>query len=214
MFEKEMERMVDEQLISRGISDLRVLAAFRRVPRHEFVPRDLVDSAYGDFPLPIGEGQTISQPYMVALMTALLEVKPTDVVIEVGSGSGYLAAILSLLAKKVYAVERIGILSKRSGETLQRLGFPNVEVIHADGTLGQIKAAPFDRIIVSAQAEDVPGGLLDQLTIDGIMVIPIGEQGYQELTKITKLAYGLKREEAGGCTFVPLVRGKVASADL
>jgi protein-L-isoaspartate(D-aspartate) O-methyltransferase len=198
-------RMVEDQLVSRGITDERVLAAMRAVPRHLFVGPGLEDSAYGDHALPIGEGQTISQPYMVALMTQELSLAGTEKVLEVGTGSGYQTAVLARLAERVFSIERVAALARRAGETLESLGVANVIVQVGDGTIGLSEFAPYDRIMVTAGAPEVPQSLLDQLGDPGIMVIPVGGQGFQELKVIRKRAGEVSVRDAGGCVFVPLL---------
>ena len=206
-------RMVDDQLRARGIADDRILQAFLDVPRELFVEPDTARYAYGDGPLPIGEGQTISQPYVVALMIEALDVAPTDDVLEVGAGSGYAAAILSRLARTVVAIERHSSLARQAAERMHRLGYDNVLVRTADGTLGWPDAAPFDAILVSAGGRDVPDALIDQLAPGGRMVIPVGGRWGQELLRITKSADGrVGRESLGPVVFVPLVAGKSSDA--
>lgn len=199
------KEMVEGQLIPRGISDKRVLEAFLRVERHEFVPADLREDAYRDHPLPIGEGQTISQPYMVALMTQCLGLTGKEKVLEIGAGSGYQAAILANLAKEVYSVERIGSLAKRAGETLKRLGYNNVKVEISDGTLGWEEYAPYDGIVVTAAAPDIPPPYIEQLKEGGRLIIPAGSMFTQVLTVIEKKKDALRTSEVCGCVFVPLV---------
>lgn len=199
------DQMVDTQLIARGISDPGVLAAFRKVPRHEFVPPGLQDSAYDDSALPIGEDQTISQPYMVAIMTELLKLKGSEKVLEVGTGSGYQAAILAELCRKLYTIERIGPLSKRAEGILKKLNYHNVEYIIGDGTEGFSPSAPYDSIIVTAGCPQIPPPLIDQLAEGGSLVIPVGERFYQTLTVVTKEKGKIKIEPSIGCVFVPLV---------
>ncbi len=198
-------RMIAEQLIPRGISDKRVLDAFRKVCRHEFVPEKLQDVAYADYPLPVGEGQTISQPYMVALMTELLALKGGEKVLEVGTGSGYQAAILAELTKDVYSVERIEVLADKAREKLQGLGYKNVTVKIGDGTLGLQERAPFDAIIVTAGAPQMPKSLVSQLNENGRMVIPIGSGFSQVLTLAEKKGDKIIAREVCGCVFVPLI---------
>lgn len=202
-------RMVEEQLIPRGIYDERVLNAFRKIPRHNFVPNESLETAYGDFPLPVGEGQTISQPYMVALMTQCLDLKGTEKVLEIGTGSGYQTAILAELAYEVYSVERIASLAQRAKATLGVLGYANIKIKVGDGTEGWDEFAPYDGIIVTAGAPSVPGPLLEQLAEDGIMAIPIGDAFSQVLTVIKKAKGKITQEEICGCVFVPLI-GKFA----
>ena len=199
------QEMVETQLIPRGISDKRVLEAFRKVPRHKFVPENLIASAYDDCALPIGEGQTISQPYMVAIMTEKLKLKGDEKVLEIGTGSGYQAAILAELCQKVYTVERIDPLSKRAQEIAKQLGYSNIEFVVGDGTQGLSSAAPYDGIIVTAGSLSIPQPLVDQLKEDGRLVIPVGDIFQQILTRITKHGSQLETEESVPCIFVPLV---------
>ncbi len=176
-----------------------------KVPRHLFVPEALWHQAYSDRPLPIGYGQTISQPYIVALMTEALELRGDERVLEVGTGSGYQAAILAELAKQVYSVERMPELAKRARRILDRLGYGNVLIRVGDGSKGWPERAPFDAIIVTAGAPKVPKALLQQLKIGGRMVIPVGDEQSQELLKIVRLKDGFQQEELGGCRFVKLI---------
>ncbi|HPN66789.1 MAG TPA: protein-L-isoaspartate(D-aspartate) O-methyltransferase [Candidatus Omnitrophota bacterium] len=199
------ESMVEEQLIPRGINDRRVLDAMRKVPRHLFVPDSGLENAYGDHPMPIGEGQTISQPYIVALMTQSLGLKGTEKVLEIGTGSGYQAAILSLLSKEVYSIDRYGDLSQKAGETLGKLAFTNIKLMTGDGTEGWKEFAPYDAIIVTAATPSIPQPLLDQLTEHGRIVVPVGGSFSQTLMLARKEAGGIIREEICGCVFVPLV---------
>ncbi len=177
----------------------------RKVPRHLFVPEDLQEIAYGDFPLSIGEGQTISQPYMVALMTQLLQVEPTDRVLEVGTGSGYQAAILAELAHRVFTIERIPELSRLAQERLLSLGYGNIRFRVGDGTKGWPEEAPFDAILVTAAAPKAPQSLVDQLAEGGRMVIPIGGRTSQDLWLFRKRGRRMEREYLCPCTFVPLI---------
>lgn len=190
-----------------GIQDPAVLLAIRTVPRSSFVREDLVEHAYADTALPIGEGQTISQPYIVALMAEALELKPTDRVLEIGTGSGYGAAILSRIAGEVFTIERIESLARTAARRLQRLGYTNVHVRHGDGTLGWPEYAPYDAIAVTAAAPDVPAPLLEQLASGGRLVIPLGtDPDAQLLVRIRKTRDGrLTREELEYVRFVPLV---------
>ena len=197
--------MVDTQLIPRGITDPGVLQAMREVPRHLFVGPGMEASAYGDHALPIGEGQTISQPFMVALMTQELRLGGTEKVLEIGTGSGYQTAVLARLADRVFSIERIGPLATRARETLEGLGVANVAIRAADGTIGWKEYEPFDRIIVTAGAPSVPPSLLEQLDDPGILVIPVGSQGLQELQVIEKTDGAIAIRKAGGCVFVPLL---------
>ncbi len=200
------EWMVESQIRRRGITDPRVLRAMRTVPRHLFVPRDLWDQAYNDYPLPIGEGQTISQPYIVALMTEALELAGSEKVLEVGAGSGYQAAILAELAKEVYTIERLPSLAHHAEKILKKLGYKNVQVIVGDGTKGWKPQAPYEAIIVTAGAPQVPGPLVEQLALGGRLVIPVGDYYSQNLTRIRRTPQGdLKTEYLGGCRFVKLV---------
>jgi len=197
--------MVDEQLLIRGIKDERVLDAFRKVERHKFISEDLRSSAYSDFPMPIEEGQTISQPYMVALMTETLSLMGNEKVLEIGTGSGYQTAILAELSKEVYSVERFEILSKKAGSTLKELGFSNIKIKVGDGSLGWPEVAPFDRIIITAACPRIPLPLSDQLKENGKLILPLGESIIQILTLVEKNNNNFKTTEICGCVFVPLV---------
>lgn len=198
-------RMVEEQLIPRGICNEKVLNAFRKVPRHKFIPNENLVNAYGDYPLPVGEGQTISQPYMVALMTQCLDLKGDERVLEIGTGSGYQLAILAELAKEVYSVERIAILAQRAKTTLDALGYTNIKIKVGDGTEGWDEFAPYDGIIVTAGAPSVPEPLVGQLAEDGRLAIPIGGAFSQILMLIRKEEGKITEEEICGCVFVPLI---------
>ena len=204
-YEKERVRMVDEQIALRGVQDPRVLAAMRKVPRHEFMPEALRDRAYGDHAMPIGEGQTISQPYIVAVMTEMLELKGTERVLEIGTGSGYQAAVLAELAEKVFTVERVKSLADKARATLDRLGYRNVALKVFDGTYGWKDMGPYDAIIVTAASPDVPQPLVEQLKEGGRLVIPVGERYSQVLVKIVKTASGITRRTDIPCVFVPLI---------
>ncbi len=197
------ERMVADQIEARGIADPRVLAAMREVPREQLVPEDMRASAYEDRPLPIGHGQTISQPYIVAEMSAQLELSGDERVLEIGTGSGYQAAILGELAREVYTIEIVEPLAERAAEDLERLGYENVHVRAGDGYKGWPEEAPFDAIIVTAAPDHVPQPLIDQLAVGGRMVIPIG-RGIQSLTLITRDERGVKRKTLLGVMFVPM----------
>ncbi|MBW1858520.1 MAG: protein-L-isoaspartate(D-aspartate) O-methyltransferase [Deltaproteobacteria bacterium] len=197
--------MVTTQIEARGIHDHRVLEAMRKVPRHLFVGEALQDQAYGDFPLPIGEGQTISQPYIVAEMTQALEVTPDDRVLEIGTGSGYQTAILAELAFRVYSIERVMELFVGSRKLLDQLGYHNVIVKCSDGTLGWPSESPFEAIIVTAGGPDVPDKLVQQLTVGGRMVIPVGDRLSQTLLKIRRNQGGAHTTDLGGCRFVKLI---------
>lgn len=202
------DRMVREQIQARGVTNAAVLAAMRAVPREDFVPAGLRDLAYRDGPLPIGYGQTISQPYIVALMTDLLEVRRGDKVLEVGTGSGYQAAVLAALGCRVWTVEIVRELAASSSERLQRLGFERVKVKAGDGYVGWPEQAPFDAVIVTCAVEPVPPPLLEQLRTGGRLVIPLGEQGEaQTLAVLRKEADGrATRRDVLPVLFVPLVR--------
>lgn len=205
-FDAMRNAMVEEQLIPRGISDKRVLNVFRKVPRHEFVPKDLGSSAYNDYPLPIGGGQTISQPYMVALMTECLKLKGHEKVLEVGTGSGYQAAILAELAKEVYSVERFRELADNAKKVLDSLGYKNIMTKVGDGTLGWEEFAPYDGIVVTAGAPSIPQSLVKQLKDGSRLVIPVGAGGFgQILTVVEREGASVRTSEICSCAFVPLV---------
>ena len=197
--------MVDTQLVPRGITDDAVLEAMREVPRHLFVAPGMEARAYGDHALPIGEGQTISQPFMVALMTQALELTGCEKVLEIGTGSGYQAAVLSKLAGQVFSIERVESLAARARGVLEDLGASNVAIRVGDGTIGWKEFEPYDRIIVTAGAPEVPPSLEEQLGDAGIMAVPVGTQGLQELRIIVKNEGRVSTRNAGGCVFVPLV---------
>jgi len=197
--------MVEQQLRRRGIHDERVLRAMESVPRHEFIPEDRRHRAYQDEPVPIGEDQTISQPYMVAIMTQLLAVEPENTVFEVGTGTGYQAAVLSRLARQVYTIERHASLAKRAREILLRIGYENVEVIVGDGTRGLPEYAPYNRILVAAAAPSVPPPLIEQLGEAGRMIIPVGTPDIQVLQLVRKNQGEICTSNLEGCRFVPLV---------
>ncbi|MFY9821304.1 MAG: protein-L-isoaspartate(D-aspartate) O-methyltransferase [Thermoanaerobaculia bacterium] len=205
-FQTLRNRMVDRQIAGRGVRDPRVLEAMRTVPREAFVPENLAEYAYDDSPLPIGEEQTISQPYVVALMAEALEVGPEDKVLEIGAGSGYAAAVLSRLGREVYAVERHESLAREAGERLARLGYASVHVRHGDGTLGWPEHAPYDAIVVAAGGPDVPPALLGQLAQGGRLVIPVGpDPSTQDLVRVRRAEGGDVRENLGAVRFVPLI---------
>jgi protein-L-isoaspartate(D-aspartate) O-methyltransferase len=197
--------MIEKQLRRRGIRDAAVLAAMTAVPRHEFVPEGLRLHAYDDLPLPIGGGQTISQPYIVAAMTAALHLLPSDRVLEIGAGCGYQAAVLSRLAREVFTIERRPELASAASELLARLGYANAHVHCGDGTLGLPELAPFDAILVAAAAPAVPKPLLAQLAEGGRMIIPVGEADHQELQLVEKHGDAFPAKILEGCRFVPLV---------
>ncbi|MCL7452458.1 MAG: protein-L-isoaspartate(D-aspartate) O-methyltransferase [Anaerolineae bacterium] len=197
--------MVERQIRSRGISSQQVLDALERVPRHEFVPEQYQSQAYADHPLPIGHGQTISQPYIVALMSELLQLEAGDRVLEVGTGSGYQAAILAEIIDQVYTVEIIEALATQARERLERLGYDNVEVLHADGYFGWPEHAPYDAIIVTAAPDHIPQPLVQQLADGGKLVIPVGPPGgYQTLWEVTKEGEEITKRNVTGVLFVPL----------
>jgi protein-L-isoaspartate(D-aspartate) O-methyltransferase len=198
-------KMVEEQLIARGIKDPRVISAMKKVPRHLFVEEALQSQAYSDHPLPIGEKQTISQPYMVALMTEALQLKGKEKVLEIGSGSGYQTAVLAELAEKVFSVERIRSLAIRARNLLFSLGYFNFEIKIFDGTYGWEEMGPYDAILVTAGAPDIPQPLIDQLAVGGRLVIPVGDASVQDLFRVTKTEEGTKKEDLGGCRFVKLI---------
>src|SRR5919109_4336242 len=208
-FARERVRMVEDQLARRGITDARVLEAMRRVPRHLFVDEALRDRAYGDHALPIGEEQTISQPYIVALMTSLLELSGREKVLEVGTGSGYQTAVLGALARRVCSIERLPRLAERARATLESLGVSNVWIRVGNGALGWPDEAPFDRILVAAGGPAVPPPLVEQLAERGRMVLPVGTADDQVLTVIDRVGGEIRTRQAGDCKFVKLV-GKYA----
>jgi protein-L-isoaspartate(D-aspartate) O-methyltransferase len=204
-FDEKRREMVELQLKARDIVDPKVLKAMLEVPRHEFLPPELRDVAYGDFPLPIGEDQTISQPYIVALMTQELELKGEEKVLEIGAGSGYQAGILSRLAKTVYTIERVSTLAAHAEIVLKKLCYLNVHVVVGDGTLGLKKHAPYDAIVVTAACYKVPTALKEQLKDGGRLVIPVGDQWGQALVKITRSGDEFKERKICDCAFVPLI---------
>ncbi|MCX7794177.1 MAG: protein-L-isoaspartate(D-aspartate) O-methyltransferase [Thermodesulfovibrionales bacterium] len=207
-FENLRKWMVDTQIKLRGVKNERVIQAMLRVPRHRFVPPELIDRAYDDMALPIGEGQTISQPYMVAVMTELLEPDFHHRVLEIGTGSGYQAAVLAEIVKEVYTIERIATLSERARKIVRELGYENIFFKVGDGTLGWPEEAPFDRIIVTAAAPSIPESLVEQLREEGIIVAPVGSRYSQVLLKGIKKKGSLITEESVPCVFVPLVGEK------
>jgi protein-L-isoaspartate(D-aspartate) O-methyltransferase len=203
--------MLREQLCRRGIHDRRVLDAMRKIPRERFVARDLSLLAYADRALAIGCGQTISQPYMVALMTESLELTGTESVLEIGTGSGYQTAVLAELAGRVVSIERHGALSREAGERLARLGYDNIELLIGDGTLGWPAEAPFERILVTAAADTCPPALIDQLGEAGVLVIPLGGRQGQVLHRLSKRDGQVVRDDLVPCRFVPLVGAAITS---
>lgn len=204
-FERQREEMVRRQIETRGIADQRVLAAMRKVPRHLFVSEALRDQAYGDFPLPIGDQQTISQPFIVAEMTQALQLSEKDRVLEIGTGSGYQAAILAEIAYRVYTIERIHSLLIKSRRLFDQLRYHNIITRFGDGSVGWLEESPFDAIIVTAGAPHIPDSLISQLAENGRMVVPVGDQHSQELIKIFKDREGIHRSNLGGCRFVKLM---------
>jgi len=208
-YARERDRMVEEHLVARGLTEPRVVAALRRVPRHRFVQEALRDRAYGDHPLPIGEEQTISQPYIVGLMTSLLELTGQEKVLEVGTGSGYQTAILAELARRVCSIERLPRLAERARATLEALGYDNVWVRVGNGTLGWPDQAPFDRIIVTAGSPAVPPPLVQQIADGGRLVLPVGSTDNQVLTIVDNVGGEIRQWTHGECKFVKLV-GKYA----
>jgi len=197
--------MVENQIRARGVSDPLVLAAMRKVPRHLFVPEDWSNSAYDDRPLPIGHGQTISQPYMVAVMTEAMSLEGSEKVLEIGTGSGYQSTILAEIAGHVVTVERKMELLQDAARLLKELGYVNVEAVTGDGSGGYPRRAPYDAIIVTAGAPQVPEVLVDQLAAGGRLVIPVGNAFHQTLTRVTKTGSGAETESLDGCVFVPLI---------
>ncbi|MBP1752171.1 MAG: pcm [Geobacteraceae bacterium] len=205
-FDTARKRMIETQILARGITDRRVIDAMLKIPRHIFVEEAMASQAYNDNPLPIGEKQTISQPYMVALMTELLELTGKEKVLEIGTGSGYQAAILALLADRVYTVERIRPLALKARKALDSLGLLNINIKISDGTIGWKEEAPFDAILVTAGAPVIPSGLVDELAPGGRLVIPVGDQYEQTLVKITKQEDGsIEQQNLIGCRFVKLI---------
>ncbi len=199
-------RMVEQQIVSRGITDKRVLNAMLAVPRHLFVDAGLQSHAYSDASLPIGEKQTISQPYMVAAMTAALELQGDERVLEIGTGSGYQTAVLSRLVKRVYSIERIAVLAGRARKILDHLQMSNINIKVGDGTMGWKDQAPFAGILVAAGSPDVPEKYLEQLEIGGKLVLPVGDQSQQILMRIIRKDKDIfAREQLMGCRFVPLI---------
>ncbi len=201
----ERDTMVECQIVARGIHDLRLLTAMREIPRHLFVPSPYDREAYDDNPLPIGSGQTISQPYIVALMTELLHPEATDTVLEIGAGSGYQAAILSRLVRQLITIERITSVADLARRNLKSIGIENVVVIEGDGSLGCPAHAPYDGIILTAATPDVPQPLIEQLADGGILVAPVGNRDVQDLITLHKKGGSVKRETHGGVRFVPLI---------
>jgi protein-L-isoaspartate(D-aspartate) O-methyltransferase len=200
--------MVETQLKTRDITDTRVLKAMETIPRHLFVDEGLIEQAYNDNPLPINANQTISQPYIVALMTQALELKPTERVLEIGTGSGYQTAILASLAFRVFSVERIAALAAKARKILDQLNYYNVAIRVGDGSYGWKEEAPFDAIITTAAVPEIPAYLVEQLAVGGRLIAPVGNRNVQELYKVIRLSKNtqdIKKEELGGCRFVSLI---------
>ena len=198
------KQMVEQQIKARGIKDERLLRAMLKVPRHKFIPFIYRQFAYKDRPLSIGEGQTISQPYIVALMTEALELSPEEKVLEIGTGSGYQAAILAELTKEVYTIEIIEKLANNADRVLKELGYENIKVKCGDGYLGWPEFVPFDAIIITCAVDPVPQPLIDQLADGAMLIVPLGRGGHQELTLIRKKGESLERSFITGCRFVPM----------
>jgi protein-L-isoaspartate(D-aspartate) O-methyltransferase len=204
-FKRQRQEMVRTQIAARGIRDPRVLAAMEAVPRHLFVSEALMDQAYGDFPLPIGEQQTISQPYIGAEMTQALTLDPGDRVLEIGTGSGYQAAILAQIVSRVYTIERIFALYARARKLFDALRYHNIVTRYSDGTTGWSDEGPFDAIIVTAGAPRIPDVLVRQMAVGGRMVLPVGNAYTQELVRLVRTEEGIEQVNLGGCRFVKLV---------
>ena len=204
-YKRKREEMLKRQIVARGISDEKVISAMRNVPRHLFVSEALTDQAYGDFPLPIGEQQTISQPYIVAEMTQALELSKDDRVLEIGTGSGYQAAIIAQIAYRVYTIERIHSLLLKARSLFDGLLYHNIITRYSDGTTGWADESPFDAIIITAGAPKIPETLVNQLAMGGRMAIPVGDQYSQELIKLHRDKNGIQQTSLGGCRFVKLV---------
>jgi protein-L-isoaspartate(D-aspartate) O-methyltransferase len=204
-FAEERRLMVESQIRKRGVTEERVLRAMATVPRHEFVPANWINQAYADEPLPIGYGQTISQPYIVAAMVAALGLTGSEIVLEIGTGCGYQAAVVSLLAREVHTVELLAELAQSAAERLQRLGYANVHVHCGDGTLGWPSFGPYDAILIAAAAPSIPEPLLQQLAEGGRLIAPVGEEDKQELQLVTRREGRLLVKQCGSCRFVPLM---------
>ena len=204
-YERSREAMVKKQIAARGITDPYVLGAMDKVPRHLFVSEALMDQAYGDFPLPIGEQQTISQPYIVAEMTQALQLNKDDRVLEIGTGSGYQTAILSEIVFRVYTIERIHSLFVKTRRLFDKLRYHNIVTKYSDGTSGWIDESPFDAILITAGAPEIPKVLVDQLCVKGRMVLPVGDQYSQDLIRLYKDEDGISKTNLGGCRFVKLI---------
>ena len=204
-FARLRNEMLEKQIVSRGITDPKVLDAIYKVPRHLFVSEALVDSAYGDFPLPIGEGQTISQPFIIAQMTHSLDLKGDEKVLEIGTGSGYQAAVLSQIVYKVYTIERNNTLFLQTRKLFDKLKYHNIVTRYSDGTQGWNSESPFDAIIVTAGGQIIPSPLIDQLSMGGKLVMPVGDNHVQELLKLEKTEDGIETTKLGACRFVKLI---------
>ena len=204
-YERQRDEMVKRQIESRGITDEKVLSAIRKVPRHLFVSEALMDQAYGDFPLPIGEQQTISQPFIVAEMTQALQLNKEDRVLEIGTGSGYQAAILAEIAFRVYTIERIHSIYIKTRRLFDRLHYHNILTRYSDGSAGWKDESPFDAIIITAGAPEIPVTLVNQLALGGRMVLPVGGKYSQELIKLYRDESGIHQTTLGGCRFVKLI---------
>lgn len=204
-FERQRIEMVEKQIEARGVSDPNVLTAMRKVPRHLFVSEALMDQAYGDFPLPIGDQQTISQPYIVAEMTQALQLKPDDRVLEIGTGSGYQAAVLAEIVYRVFTIERVQSLFLKARSLFDELHYYNIVTRYSDGTAGWVDQSPYDAIIVTAGAPRIPETLVEQLAPGGRMVLPVGNHYSQDLIKLSKDEKGVRQSNLGGCRFVKLV---------
>lgn len=202
---KERELMVKTQIEARGIHDKVILKSFREIPRHLFVPEDIRHFAYTDAPLSIGYGQTISQPYIVGLMSEAANIKPTDRVLEIGAGCGYQAAILSKLCQEVYTIEIIELLAQQAQNVIRKLGYTNIKIRIGNGFDGWLEAAPFDAIIATASPKQIPQSLLTQLKLGGRLIIPVGEPHQQNLLRITKTESGIKEEYLLPVRFVPMI---------
>jgi len=202
---KAREKMIKEQIMARGIKDPQVIRAMREVPRHLFVPEVLAVQAYGDFALPIGEGQTISQPYMVALMTEILGLNGRERVLEIGTGTGYQTAVLSRLAERVYSIERVRVLLEWARKNLDQVLCQNIVTRLSDGSLGWKEEAPFDAILVTAGAPSIPQPLVEQLKIGGTLVIPVGDRNSQRLLRVRRKRKGFSKEDFRECSFVALI---------
>ena len=204
-WDKQREQMVSEQVQARGIQNKKVIDAFLKTPRHLFIPEGLRDMSYEDHPVSLGHGQTISQPYIVAMMIDRLELTGKEKVLEIGTGTGYQAALLSKLAKEVYTLEIVPPLVEKAKELLKELKRKNVKILYRDGSEGYDTKAPYDRILVSAASKEVPKPFLKQLKVGGILILPIGNRFHQELKKIRKTKEGFEEQTLCGCVFVPLV---------